>query len=156
MREFDAANAKHDMIIRERNEQNALLASDVHRKEMLERMDKLLEGYPGSVKAVVNEPTLSGICGPVSRLITAKQEYVTAIETSLGAAVSNIVTEDEKAAKDAIRFLKEQNAGRATFLPLTSIKGTGLSQAGLSGERGYIGIASDLVSYEAKFEVIAQ
>ena len=156
MREFDAANAKHDMKIRERNEQNALLASDVHRKEMLERMDKLLEGYPGSVKAVVNEPTLSGICGPVSRLITAKQEYVTAIETSLGAAVSNIVTEDEKAAKDAIRFLKEQNAGRATFLPLTSIKGTVLSQAGLSGERGYIGIASDLVSYEAKFEVIAQ
>ncbi len=156
MRNFDAANAKHEAKLRERNEQNALLASDVHRKEMLERMDKLLEGYPGSVKAVVNEPSLSGICGPVSRLITAKQEYVTAIETSLGASVSNIVTEDEQAAKDAIRFLKEQNAGRATFLPLTSIRGNVLSQPGLSQERGYIGIASDLVSYEAKYEAVAQ
>ena len=156
IREFDAANARHDMKLRERNEQNALLASDIHRKEMLERMDKLLEGYPGSVKAVVNESSLSGICGPVSRLITSKQEYVTAIETSLGAAVSNIVTEDEKAAKDAIRFLKEQNAGRATFLPLTSIRANVLSQPGLSGERGYIGIASDLVSYEAKYEIVAR
>ncbi len=156
IREFDAANARHDAKLRERNEQNALLASDLHRKEMLERMDKLLEGYPGSVKAVVNESTLSGICGPVSRLITAKQEYVTAIETSLGAAVSNIVTEDERAAKDAIRFLKEQNAGRATFLPLTSIRANVLSQPGLSGERGYIGIASDLVSYDAKYEIVAQ
>ena len=64
-------------------------------------------------------------------------------------------TADEKAAKDAIRFLKEQNAGRATFLPLTSIKGTVLSQAGLSGERGYIGIASDLVSYDKKYSCIA-
>ncbi len=156
LREFDQANARHDMKLRERNEQNALLASDVHRKEMLERMDRLLEGYPGSVKAVVNEASLSGICGPVSRLITAKQEYVTAIETSLGAAVSNIVTEDEQAAKNAIRFLKEQSAGRATFLPLTSIRANVLSQPGLSGERGYIGIASDLVSYEPKYDIVAQ
>jgi len=156
MREFDQANARHDAKLRERNEQNALLTADMHRKEMLERMDKLLEGYPGSVKAVVNESSLKGICGPVSRLITAKQEYVTAIETSLGAAVSNIVTEDEQAAKDAIRFLKEQNAGRATFLPLTSIRANILSQPGLSKERGYIGIASDLVSYEPKYEIVAQ
>ncbi|MBR5308024.1 MAG: chromosome segregation protein SMC [Clostridia bacterium] len=156
LKEFDNANARHDAKLRERNEQNALLASDLHRKEMLERMDKLLEGYPGSVKAVVNEPSLRGICGPVSRLINSKPQYVTAIETSLGAAVSNIVTEDEQSAKDAIRFLKEQNAGRATFLPLTSIKGSVISQPGLSNEKGYIGIASDLVSYDAKFESVAQ
>ena len=154
--EFEKAGAIHDAKLRERNEQNALLASDMHRKEMLERMDKLLEGYPGSVKAVVNEASLGGICGPVSRLITAKKEYVTAIETALGAAVSNIVTEDEASAKNAIRFLKEQNAGRATFLPLTSINGNVLSQPGISKERGYIGIASDLVSYEDKYEVVAR
>ncbi len=153
---YDECVLRHDAKLRERNEQNALLASDVHRKEMLEKMDKLLEGYPGSVKAVVNEPSLSGICGPVSRLITAAEQYVTAIETALGAAVSNIVTENEQAAKDAIRFLKEQNAGRATFLPLTSIKGNTLSQPGINRENGYIGIGSELVSYEPKYETIAQ
>ncbi len=153
---FDECVLRHDAKLRERNEQNALLASDVHRKEMLERMDKLLEGYPGSVKAVVNEPSLRGICGPVSRLITAAEQYVTAVETALGAAVSNIVTEDEQAAKDAIRFLKEQNAGRATFLPLTSIKGNTLSQPGINRENGYIGIGSELVSFEPKYETVAQ
>ncbi len=152
---FEKYSALHDEKLRSRNEQNALLASDIHRKEMLERMDKLLEGYPGSVKAVVNEPSLSGICGPVSKLITAKEEYVTAIETALGAAVSNIVTEDERAAKSAIRFLKEQNAGRATFLPLTSVKANPLSQPGVSKEKGYIGIGHELVSYDDKYENIA-
>lgn len=153
---YDECVLRHDAKLRERNEQNALLASDVHRKEMLERMDKLLEGYPGSVKAVVNEASLHGICGPVSRIITAEEQYVTAIETALGAAVSNIVTENEQAAKDAIRFLKEQNAGRATFLPLTSIKGNVLSQPGVDRENGYIGIGSELVSCEPKYEAVAQ
>ncbi len=148
--------AQHEAKIREKSEQNALLSSDIHRKEMLEKMDRLLEGYPGSVKAIVNESSLSGICGPVSKLLTAREEYVTAIETSLGAAVSNIVTEDEESAKAAIRYLKEHNAGRATFLPLTSIKGTVIEQAGLSHEKGYIGIGSELVSYEPKYESVAK
>lgn len=151
---FDQANANYNLKIRERNEQNALLVSDIHRKEMLERMDKLLEGYPGSVKAVVNESGISGICGPVSRLITAKEKYVTAIETALGAAVSNIVTENEQSAKAAIQFLKEHNSGRATFLPLTSIRANVIAQPGLSKESGYIGIGSELVSYEPKYECV--
>lgn len=148
--------AQHEEKLRQKGEQNALLSSDIHRKEMLEKMDRLLEGYPGSVKAIVNESSLSGICGPVSRLITVPEEYVTAIETSLGAAVSNIVTEDEVSAKAAIRYLKEHNAGRATFLPLTSIKGNVLEQNGLSREKGYIGIGSELVSYDPKYETIAK
>ncbi len=146
----------HDAKIRERSEQNALLAADIQRKENLERMDRLLEGYPGSVRTVVNESSLSGICGPVSRLITAREEYVTAIETALGAAVTNIVVEDETSAKAAIRFLKERNAGRATFLPLTSIKGNVLSQPGLSREKGYVGIGCELVSYDRKYTTVAE
>ncbi len=152
---YDEAVAKHDAKLRERSEKNAVLVADRQRRDVLERMDKLLEGYPGSVKAICGEASLTGICGPVSRIISAKEQYVTAIETALGAAVSNIVTEDEESAKRAIRYLKEHNAGRATFLPLTSIKGNIINQPGLSSERGYIGIASRLVSYEEKYETVA-
>ena len=119
-------------------------------------MDKMLEGYPGSVKAVMNESSLSGICGPVSRILGVSGEYVTAIETALGASVSNIVVEDEQSAKDAIRFLKRTNAGRATFLPLTSMSGKVVSEHGLTREKGYIGIACDLVSFDEKYRVIAE
>ncbi len=154
-KEYMEASRLHDEKLAIRNEKNALLTSDKHRKEMLERMDALLEGYPGSVKTVMNEATLSGICGPVSRLISAKEGCVTALETALGAAVSNIITEDEEAAKRAMRYLKEHNAGRATFLPLTSIKGRVLEEK-LTGEKGYIGIGSELVFYDKKYENIAQ
>ncbi len=148
--------AKHEELIRKKGELGALLASDVQRKETLERMDKLLEGYPGSVKSVMNAD-LAGICGPVSRLLApTDQSYVTAIETALGAAVSNIVVEDEQSAKDGIRYLKEQNAGRATFLPLTSINGKSAEKSEFSGLRGFVGIGSELVSFDKKYEPVAR
>lgn len=152
---LEGQTALFEEKLREKNERSALLSADIHRKEVLERMDRLLEGYPNSVKTVVNEPTLTGICGPVSRIVTAQEAYVTAIETALGAAVSNIVVEDEQAAKDAIRYLKEHNAGRATFLPLTSVRANPLSQPGLATEAGYIGLASELVSCEGRYAVVA-
>lgn len=147
---------KREEFIRQKNEIEAQYAADVHRREVLDRMDKMLEGYPGSVKAVMNEKSLSGICGPVSRILTVSGEYVTAIETALGASVSNIVVENESAAKEAIRFLKRTNAGRATFLPLTSMTGRVVDERGLSREDGYVGIASELVSFEQKYKVIAE
>ncbi|MBQ8759537.1 MAG: hypothetical protein IJZ20_07575, partial [Clostridia bacterium] len=147
---------KREELLKEKNEIEAQYAADVHRRDVLDRMDKMLEGYPGSVKAVMNEKSLSGICGPVSRILNVSGEYVTAIETALGASVSNIVVENENSAKDAIRFLKRTGAGRATFLPLTSMTGRVVEEKGLTREKGYIGVASDLVSFEEKYRVIAE
>ncbi|MBE6681396.1 MAG: chromosome segregation protein SMC [Ruminococcaceae bacterium] len=151
----ELANKREDLL-KEKNEIEAQYAADVHRREVLDRMDKMLEGYPGSVKAVMNESTLSGICGPVSRILTVSGEYVTAIETALGASVSNIVVENEHSAKEAIRFLKRTNGGRATFLPLSSMTTKVTDEKGLTREKGYVGIACDLVSFEEKYRVIAE
>ena len=87
----------------------------------LENLEKNLEGFNQSVKAVVKESKkglLSGIHGPVSRVIAVPEQYAVAIETALGAAMQNIVTETENDAKKAIEFLKRKDAGRATFLPM--------------------------------------
>lgn len=148
--------AEHDELIKIKNDIAAKYASDVHRKETLERMDKLLDGFPGSVKAVMNEQSLSGICGPVSKLLTVSGEYVTAIETALGAAVTNIVVRDEDSAKGAIRFLKERGAGRATFLPLTSIRANMIDEVGIEKENGFVGIGSLLVNCEKEYKIVAE
>lgn len=144
-----------DEYAKRKNEYAASYSASSHRRETLEKMDALMEGYPGSVKAVLGSKELSGICGPVSRLLTVSGEYVTAIETALGAAVSNIIVEDEDSAKSAMRFLKNRNAGRATFLPLTSINGKTLSEPSISSNRGFIGVASELVSFDSKYKSIA-
>lgn len=147
---------RRDELTIRKNELDALLTADTHRREVLDRMDKMLEGYPGSVKAVIGEKSLSGICGPVSKILGVSGEYVTAIETALGSAVSNIVVEDEQSAKDAIRFLKRTNAGRATFLPLTSISSRTINEQGLDTMQGFIGIASELVTFDKKYTCIAE
>ena len=147
---------KREAYAKQKHEYAAEYAANSHRREALEKMDALMEGYPGSVKAVLNSEELFGICGPVSRLLTVSGEYVTAIETALGAAVSNIIVEDEESAKAAMRFLKNTNGGRATFLPLTSVNGKPLSESDLHKNHGYIGIASELVSYDKKYECIAE
>ena len=95
-------------------------------------MEELFEGYNASVKAVMSAAgrgELSGICGPLSRLITLKPRYTVAIETALGANIQNIVVEDEDAAKAAIALLKARNAGRATFYPITTMSGGGFPPA---------------------------
>ena len=93
-----------------------------------------MEGYAGSVKAVMkraHDGFLTGIHGPLSQLIKVESEYETAIETALGAALQNIVTDNENDAKKAINYLKESGEGRVTFFPLTSIKGRTLEEKGL-------------------------
>lgn len=153
---LEQLSSRRDELLNQKNELEAKYAADSHRREVLDRMDKMLDGYPNSVKAVMNEKSLSGIAGPVSRILNVSGQYVTAIETALGAAVSNIVVEDEQSAKEAIRFLKRTNTGRATFLPLTSMTSRVLNERGLSLEKGYIGTASDLVSFDEKYRVIAE
>ncbi len=127
------------------------------RVNMLSDLEKNMEGYQGSVKSVMREVTrgtLKGIHAPVSQIITVKDKYSLAIETALGAALQNIVTDTENDAKKAIGYLKESHAGRATFLPLTAIKGRVLEESGLDDCYGYINLASSLVEYDGKYNEI--
>ncbi len=142
-------------------EQESALRNDIHIKNsriaMLGDLEKNMEGYQGSVKAVMREVrrgVLRGIHAPISQIISAKDKYSLAIETALGAQIQNIVTETENDAKKAIGFLKESKAGRATFLPLTAIKGKVLDEKGLDDCYGYINLASNLVEYDSKYDEI--
>ena len=123
----------------------------------LENLERNLEGFSKSVKSVVNASRsgrLKGICGPVSRLISVPSEYAVAIETALGSAMQNIIVESDEDAKQAIRYLKSSDGGRATFLPLNTIKARELHENGLDDCYGFIGIASELCSCEAKYQSI--
>lgn len=127
------------------------------RIRILEDLEKSMEGYSGAIKSVMNEAkrnALRGICGPVSQLITVKDKYSTAIETALGAAVQNIVTENESDAKRAIEHLKNARAGRATFFPITSVKSRDFTEKGLDDQFGYVAIASELVDTDKKYSGI--
>ncbi len=117
--------------------------------KMLEELERNLEGFTRSVKIIMREAkkgTLKGIHGPVSRVIKTPSEYSTAIEIALGAAMQNIVTENDTDAKRAIAYLKQHDGGRATFLPMATMKGRDLNESGLGQCRGFIGIASQLCS----------
>ncbi|MBR3837850.1 MAG: chromosome segregation protein SMC [Clostridia bacterium] len=122
------------------------------RRDTLLRMERLLEGFSDSVKEIMSAAgdELSGICGPVSKLISTDDQYVLAIETALGGAVQNIVVEDEKAAREGIAFLKQNRIGRATFLPLTTLR-TGLYDISGIGGKGFLGLASHLCRCEERY-----
>ena len=142
-------------------EQENSLRNEKHVKEsrlaMLSDLEKNMEGYQGSVKSVMREVkhgVLKGIHAPVSQIINVKEKYSLAIETALGAQIQNIITETENDAKKAIGYLKESHAGRATFLPLTAIKGRVLEEKGLDDCYGYINLASELVQYDSKYTEI--
>ena len=135
---------------------NAVNAAE-SRAAMLTELEKNMEGYTGSVKAVMRETkrgVLKGIHAPLSQLITVKDRYALAVETALGAQIQYIVTDNETDAKKAINFLKESNAGRATFLPITAIKGKTLNEGGLDREFGYVELASNLVECDEKYREI--
>ena len=126
-----------------------------NRIRLLTDMEKDYEGFSRAVKAVMQAgPRLSGIHGPVAELMRTDAAYTLAIEIALGAALQNIVVDREEDAKRAIEFLKRQDAGRATFLPLTSIRGDELRDDGLSQEAGFVGIASRLVRFEPQYRNI--
>jgi len=135
---------------------------DVEEKQrhvkMLEDMERNLEGFQHSVRTIIKQAergALQGILGPVSRLIQADATYALAIETALGAAAQNLICEREEDAKKGIRYLSETKGGRATFLPLTSIKGNVLSDVP-ENDPGFVGLASDLVTYDKKYDGVAK
>jgi len=139
------------------NALNVELSTKKGRLDMLINMEKHFEGFGQSIKTVMDEyakGVLTDIEGTVSSLITLEDQYITAIEISLGGGLSNIVVKDDNSAKNAMFFLKNKNAGRATFLPVASINGKKLTQNDLSSQKGYIGIASELIKFENRYEQI--
>ena len=124
---------------------------------MLDEMEKNMDGYSGAVKAVVREAkggALRGIHGPLSQLISVEDRYAIAVETALGSAIQNIVTDSENDAKRAINFLKENKSGRATFLPLTSVKSKQFTEKGLDDCYGFVDMADRLLDYDKKYDEI--
>ncbi len=127
------------------------------RAKILEDLERNMEGFGQSIKMVMQQAergVLRGIHGPVSRLINADPEYALAVETALGASGQHIICDREEDAKRGIAYLKDNRGGRATFLPLNTIKGRTLSEKGLDDEVGFVGMASDLVSCDKKYEEI--
>ena len=126
------------------------------RIRLLTEMEKEYEGFNKAVKTVMQaaeKNTLRGVHGPVAGLMTTKQEYAVALETALGGALQNIVVDREEDAKAAIQFLKQRDGGRATFLPLTAIRGDELRE-NVDGEYGFVGVASRLVRYDSRYDNI--
>lgn len=127
------------------------------RIQILEELEKNMEGFNHSVKQVISNAKgglLRGVHGAVAGIIDVKKEYSVAIETALGNALQNIVTETDADAKRAINYLKESNSGRATFLPISSIKARPFMEQGFEDMFGYVGIASDIIDCEPKYKEI--
>ncbi len=126
-----------------------------HKAAALRDMEKSLDGYQYSVKRVVeagNSHRLRGIVGSVATLLSVRRGCELAIETALGAAAQNVVVEDERAAKDAIAFLKETKAGRATFLPLDTVRPSSFDGGAHLSDGGVVGLASGLVTCDKRYE----
>ncbi len=133
------------------------LKDRLQRKKILTDLENNMEGFAGSVKQVLKagrQGRIGGILGTVAQNIGVKPEYAVAVETALGGAMQNIIVENEDIAKRCIRFLKEQKGGRATFLPLTSVKGRELNEQGLDGCVGFISAASRIVEFDPKYSGI--
>jgi chromosome segregation protein len=126
-----------------------------NRVKLLSDMERDYEGYSRAVKLIMQESErggLSGIDGPLSALIKVEDMYTLAIETAMGQTLQNIVVDDEQDGKAAISFLKRKDGGRATFLPVSAIRGRELNEK--LTEEGFVGIASGLVSCDGKYREI--
>ena len=123
------------------------------RAAMLTEMEKEFEGYSLAVKTVMREHdrgTVAGVHGPVANLVKTNDRYALAIETALGASMQSIVVDTQDQGKSAIEMLKRRDAGRATFLPVDTIKGSQLKR-NPQNENGYLGTAFELVHFDPKF-----
>ena len=141
--------------LREETEQ---LHTEYHRtqarKATIEEMESNYEGYNNAVRQLMQSHQ-KGIIGTVSQLITVPNGYETAVETALGASLQNLVCEDDEAAKEGVRMLKRTRAGRATFLPLASLRGKSLYPDARTAEaEGFLGLASEIVEAEDRYQVV--
>ncbi|MGO5040576.1 chromosome segregation protein SMC [Lawsonibacter sp. LCP25S3_E2] len=146
------ANEAKDRHVKLQMEENALTS----RMKLLREMEQMHEGYSKAVKLVVGEAqrgTLQHIHGPVADLLKVPDQYTVAIETALGGAMQNIVVDREEDGKAVIQYLKRRDAGRATILPLSSIRPGELREGqSLQREPGFVGVGDQLVSFDPRYK----
>ena len=153
----NAREKRRDELQQTLRELTARLDGVTAKLRVFRAMERDFDSYNKAVKMVMQEAqrgALRNIHGPVSRLIRTEDSYAVAIEIALGAAMQQIVVDSEADGKAAISYLKRTGGGRATFLPLTAIQGKSLQETGLETCRGFVGIASRLVTAEPKYRQI--
>ena len=126
------------------------------RIHMLSEMEKEYEGFSKAVKTVMRESgrgNLRGVHGPVANLIKTDNEYALAVETALGATMQNIVIDTQNDGRSAIEMLKRLDSGRATFLPVDTVRGNVMKEAPVN-DPGFVGVAYDLVSFDKRYDGI--
>lgn len=155
----DAKKQKAEKIKQDAERLARQMAEKSDRARVLEDLEKNMEGFSGAVKAVLKQSqnkALPGIHGTLSQLITVDNENSTAIEIALGAAMQNVVVSTESDAKRAINYLKQNNIGRATFLPISAIKPRYMDEKNLDDNFGFVDVASNLVDCGEQYRDIVE
>lgn len=155
----DAKKQKAEKIKQDAERLARQMAEKSDRARVLEDLEKNMDGFSGAVKAVLKQSqskALPGIHGTLSQLITVDNENSTAIEIALGAAMQNVVVSTESDAKRAINYLKQNNVGRATFLPISAIKPRYMEEKNLDDNFGFVDVASNLVDCDEQYRDIVE
>lgn len=155
----DAKKQKAEKIKQDAERLARQMAEKSDRARVLEDLEKNMEGFSGAVKAVLKQSqnkALPGIHGTLSQLITVDNENSTAIEIALGAAMQNVVVSTESDAKRAINYLKQNNIGRATFLPISAIKPRYMDEKNLDDNFGFVDVASNLVDCDGQYRDVVE
>lgn len=155
----DAKKQKEEKIKQDAERLARQMAEKSDRARVLEDLEKNMEGFSGAVKAVLKQSqskALPGVHGTLSQLITVDNENSTAIEIALGAAMQNVVVSTESDAKRAINYLKQNNVGRATFLPISAIKPRYMDEKNLDDNFGFVDVASNLVDCDEQYRDIVE
>ena len=156
---LEARSARQEELERQERSLHGMLDGLQARIKVFQAMERDYESYQKSVRLVMQQAQRGGLArihGPVSRLIRTEERYATAVEIALGGAMQQIVVDSEADGKAAISYLKRVGGGRATFLPLSAIRGRRLEEAGLEQVRGFLGLASDLVETEPKYRAVVE
>ena len=146
-RKLDAAQEAHRRLQMDENNLNA-------RIKMLAEMEKMYEGYSKAVKLVMGEGArggLRGVRGPVAGLLHVPDQYAVAIEIALGGAMQNLVVERDGDGKNAINYLKRRDGGRATFLPMNTIRPADFRDRAVEREDGFVGMGDSLISFDPEY-----
>ncbi len=149
-RKKKADSAEQQQVSLKMQENN--LTSRIH---MLSEMEKMYEGYSKAVKVVMTQAgrgVLKGIHGPVAGLLHVPDRYAVAIETALGGAMQHIVVESDESGKAAIEYLKRRDGGRATFLPIPSMRPSEFRDGKAAEEPGILGVADQLIQFDRQYQ----
>ena len=146
-RKLDQAQETHRRLQMDENNLNS-------RIKMLSEMEKLYEGYSKAVKLVMGEAErggLRGVRGPVAGLLHVPDQYAVAIEIALGGAMQNLVVERDEDGKNAINYLKRRDGGRATFLPMNTVRPAEFRDRAVENEDGFLGMGDTLISFDRQY-----